>query len=206
MPVGVLADLLRRRARISVEPSDELASATARVGVATADLYPEVHAHRHVWFRRQQSSVTSPIIRAAIESIGPGISWPIFNAGRVRATVNVQNEAQQQAMTNYEQTVLTALQDVEDSLVSYSLREQMRHRAGAQTTPSRPIVKVGRSGPAAISARNVVDFLTRRCWKRSDRSTPRRTRRRRSDAQIASNLMVASYKAMGGGWEVGPQG
>jgi len=197
VPIGVPTDLLRRRPDIR-RAERQLASATARVGVATADLYPKFTLIGTFGFDASKFSHIADY-SSRYWSIGPGISWPIFNAGRVRANLNVQNEAQQQAMTNYEQTVLTALQDVEDSLVSYS-REQMRRQALSDAVAAnRQSVDLAQQQ----YQQGVVDFLTvleaqRSLYTAQDSLA-------QSDAQIASNL-VALYKAMGGGWEVGPQG
>src|ERR1041384_6180274 len=60
--------------------------------------------------------------------IGPGVSWSIFNAGRIRSNIEVQNALQEQALAEYEKTVLTALRDVESALIAYA-REQERRKA-----------------------------------------------------------------------------
>ena len=59
---------------------------------------------------------------------GPTLSWPIFDAGRIRANIEVQNAREEQALAQYEKAVLTALEDVEDALVAYA-REQVRRGA-----------------------------------------------------------------------------
>ena len=197
VPVGVPTDLLRRRPDIR-RAERQLASATARVGAATAELYPKFTLIGTFGFDASKFSHIADY-SSRYWSLGPGISWPIFNAGRIRANLNVQNEAQQQAVTNYEQTVLSALQDVEDALVSYS-REQMRRQAlNDAVAANRQSVDLAQQQ----YQQGVVDFLTvleaqRSLYTAQDALA-------QSDAQIASNL-VALYKAMGGGWEVGPQG
>ena len=195
VPVGVPTDLLRRRPDIR-RAERELASATARIGAATADLYPKFQLigtfgfdasefkHMFDWGSRYWS-------------IGPSITWPVFNAGRIRANIQTYNEAQQQALTTYEQTVLQAMEDVEDSLVAYS-REQMRRQALADSVAAN---KQSVDLATQQYRQGVVDFLTvleaqRSLFLAEDELA-------RSDAQIASNL-VALYKAMGGGWEVEP--
>jgi len=195
VPVGVPTDLLRRRPDIR-RAERQLASATARIGVATADLYPKFQLigtfgfdasefkHMFDWGSRYWS-------------IGPSITWPIFNAGRIRANIQTYNEAQQQALTSYEQTVLQAMEDVEDALVAYS-REQMRRQAlNDSVNANRQSVDLA----TQQYRQGVVDFLTvleaqRALFLAEDQLAM-------SDAQIAADL-VALYKAMGGGWEVEP--
>ena len=53
-------------------------------------------------------------------SLGPTIRWPIFNAGRIRQSIQAQNTRQEQALLAYEQAVLTSLEEVENALVAYS--------------------------------------------------------------------------------------
>jgi NodT family efflux transporter outer membrane factor (OMF) lipoprotein len=195
VPVGVPTDLLRRRPDIR-RAERQLASATARVGVATADLYPKLTLIGSFGFDASKFSHIADYT-SRYWSIGPGISWPVFNAGRIRANVQVYNETQQQALTTYEQTVLQAMQDVEDALVAYS-REQMRRQAlNDSVNANRQSVDLA----TQQYRQGVVDFLTvleaqRALYAAQDALA-------QSDAQIAANL-VALYKAIGGGWEVEP--
>ena len=57
-------------------------------------------------------------------SIGPSVSWPIFNAGRIRANIGVQSAIQEETLVAYRSTILTALQDVESALVAYAKEQQ----------------------------------------------------------------------------------
>jgi NodT family efflux transporter outer membrane factor (OMF) lipoprotein len=196
VPVGVPTDLLRRRPDIR-RAERELASATARVGSATADLYPKLTLVGTFGFDASKFSHIADYA-SRYWSVGPGISWPIFNAGRIRANIQTYNEQQQQALTTYEQTVLQAMADVEDALVAYS-REQMRRQALSDSVAAnRQSVDLA----TQQYKQGVADFLTvleaqRSLYAAQDSLA-------QSDAQIASDL-VALYKAMGGGWEVEPQ-
>lgn len=195
VPVGVPTDLLRRRPDIR-RAERQLASATARVGMATADLYPKLTLIGTFGFDASKFARVADY-SSRYWSIGPGISWPVFNAGRIRANIQTYNESQQQALTNYEQTVLQALADVEDALVGYS-REQMRRQAlNDAVTANRQAVDLA----TQQYREGVADFLTvleaqRSLFGAQDALA-------QSDALIASDL-VALYKAMGGGWEVDP--
>jgi multidrug efflux system outer membrane protein len=196
VPVGVPTDLLRRRPDIR-RAERQLASATARVGSATADLYPKLTLVGTFGFDASKFNHVADYA-SRYWSIGPGFSWPIFNAGRIRANIQTYNESQQQALTAYEQTVLQAMEDVEDALVAYS-REQMRRQAlNESVAANRQSVDLA----TQQYRQGVADFLTvleaqRSLYAAQDALAP-------SDAQIASDL-VALYKAMGGGWKVEPQ-
>ena len=197
VPVGVPADLLRRRPDIR-RAERQLAAATARVGVATADLYPKFTLIGTFGFDASKFSHIGDWT-SRYWSIGPGVSWPIFNAGRIRANVHIYNESQEQALTTYEQTVLQAMEDVEDALVAYSREQQRRQALNDAVTANRQSVDLA----TQQYRQGVVDFLTvleaqRSLYTAQDALA-------QSDAQIAADL-VALYKAMGGGWEVAATG
>lgn len=194
VPVGLPTDLLRRRPDIR-RAERQLASATARVGVATADLYPKFTLIGSFGFDATKFSHIADW-NSRYWSIGPSITWPVFNAGRIRANIQVQNEGQSQALTYYEQTVLQALEDVEDALVAYSREQTRRQSLADAVAANRQAVDLA----TQQYRQGVVDFLTvleaeRSLYGAQDALA-------QSDAQIASNL-VALYKAMGGGWELG---
>jgi NodT family efflux transporter outer membrane factor (OMF) lipoprotein len=193
VPVGVPTDLLRRRPDIR-RAERQLAAATARVGVATADLYPKFTLIGSFGFDASKFSQVANW-DSRYWSIGPSITWPVFNAGRIRANVQVQNEGQAQALTTYEQTVLQALEDVEDALVAYSREQTRRQSLSDAVGANRQSVDLA----TQQYRQGVVDFLTvleaeRSLYGAQDALA-------QSDAQIASDL-VALYKAMGGGWEL----
>jgi len=195
VPVGVPTDLLRRRPDIR-RAERQLASATAHVGVATADLYPKFTLIGTFGFDASKFSHIADY-SSRYWSIGPGVTWPVFNAGRIRANIQTYNESQQQALTTYEQTVLQAMEDVEDALVAYS-REQMRRQALADSVAAN---KQSVDLATQQYRQGVVDFLTvleaqRSLFLAEDQLAI-------SDAQIAADL-VALYKAIGGGWELEP--
>jgi multidrug efflux system outer membrane protein len=114
IPAGLPSDLLRRRPDIRAAER-ELAAATADIGVAVADLYP-----------RFSLTAAPALVSTALASLlewgsrsftaGAAVDWPLFDGGRRRATVDVRNARQEQALIAYRKAVLSALQDVEDAL------------------------------------------------------------------------------------------
>jgi len=193
VPIGMPADLLRRRPDIR-RAERQLASATARVGMATAQLYPRFTINGTFGFDATKFSHVANWA-SRYYSIGPGVSWPIFDAGRIRANIRVTNEAVDQSLSIYEQTVLIAMQDVEDALIDYS-REQMRHQALSEAVAAdHTAVDLA----TQQYQQGVVDFLTvleaqRSLYGAQDSLT-------QSEVQISADL-VALYKALGGGWEI----
>ena len=193
VPAGLPSELLRRRPDIR-QAEQELAAATARVGVATANLFPRFFLTGAVG---QASLDSSDIFEASSRywSVGPTVTWPVFTAGRLRAQVAVQNAREEQAAIRYEKTVLTALKDVEDALIAYS-KEQATRDAFLQA------VKANRQASDIANelySRGLVDFLNVVVTQRAQYNTEDALAQ---SAQRVSSNLVALYKALGGGWEV----
>lgn len=193
--IGMPADLLRRRPDIR-NAERQLAAATARVGVATADLYPKFTITGSLGL---QASQIGDLIDAnsRFYSIGPGIKWAILSGGRIRSNIKVQEARVEQAAARYDRTVLTALQESEDALVRYA-REQDRLRAlNEAVAAQRRAVELA----AELNLRGLTDFFSvldtqRQLFLFEDQAVEsRRT--------VSANL-IAVYKALGGGWEPTP--
>jgi outer membrane protein TolC len=124
---------LRRRPDIR-QAERELASATAKIGVAVADLYPQFSL-------TASPSLASTTLRnlASIDSggysLGASVLWPIFNGGQTRANIDIAKETQRQALTRYRKTVLTALKEVDDALSNLA-HDQQRLTALEQSAAS----------------------------------------------------------------------
>ena len=136
IPAGLPSDLLRRRPDIRAAER-ELAASTADIGVAVADLYP-----------RFSLTAAPALVSTALASllkwgsrsftISAAVDWPIFNGGRTRANIAVANARQEQSLVAYRKSVLTALQDVEDSLSrTEGDRDQLAKLEGALGSAQR---------------------------------------------------------------------
>ncbi|HEX7230578.1 MAG TPA: efflux transporter outer membrane subunit [Candidatus Binatia bacterium] len=192
--VGLPADLLRRRPDIR-SAERQLAAATAQVGAATANLYPRFSLLGNIGL---QSISASDWITAQSRfwSIGPTISWPVFDAGRIRATIEIRNAQQEQALKQYEKSVLTAFEDVENALVNYG-NEQIRYRSLLEAVAAnRRALEMAND----LYIQGLVPFLNVLDAQRTLYATEADLAQ--SEANMAANL-VALYKALGGGWETG---
>lgn len=190
--VGLPSELLRRRPDIR-RAERQLAAATAEIGAATADLFPRFFLTGSAGL--QSVSVSDWFTSGSrFWSVGPTISWPVFDAGRIRANIDVRGAQQEQALRQYEKTILTALEDVENSLVNYS-REQARHRSLAEAVAANRLA-VGMSNELYL--KGLQDFLSVLDSQRSLFISE--SDLAQSEATMASNL-VSLYKALGGGWE-----
>ncbi|MGD9765780.1 MAG: efflux transporter outer membrane subunit [Candidatus Binatia bacterium] len=189
---GVPTDLLRRRPDLG-RAERELAAATARIGEATADLYPRFTLTGSVGLRSED---VKDLLqgRYNFAAIGPNIIWPLFAAGRIMANIDAQNARQQQALARYEQTLLLALEDVETALVRYA-REQIRRSAlRAAVDANREAAVLARR----LHANGLIEFLDVLVAERSLLESEDRLVT--SETAVSSSL-VTLYVALGGGWE-----
>ncbi|NLJ26657.1 MAG: efflux transporter outer membrane subunit, partial [Deltaproteobacteria bacterium] len=193
VPVGLPSELLRRRPDVR-KAERELAAATARIGVATADLFPKFFLTGSVG---QQSVNFSDIAlpESRFWSFGPTISWPVFSGGRIRANIRVENARQEQAAERYEQTVLNALKDVEDALVAYAKEQKTRRFLKESVDATRLAVDISNE----LYSGGLVDFLNVLVNERSLFQTQDSLAQ---SEQIVSSNLVALFKALGGGWDV----
>jgi NodT family efflux transporter outer membrane factor (OMF) lipoprotein len=192
VPPGIPSEVLRRRPDVR-RSERELAAATARVGVATADLFPRFSLTGSLGLQSQSFSDLGEY-SSRFYSIGPSVSWPIFDAGRIRSNINVQSARQEQALVRYQQSVLTALEDVENALIGYGKEQQKREQLKRAADANRRSVEMARQ----LYERGLTAFLDvleaqRNLFISEDALV-------QSEANVSTNL-VALYKALGGGWE-----
>jgi multidrug efflux system outer membrane protein len=193
VPVGLPSDLLRRRPDIR-RAERQLAAATANIGVATADLFPRFSLTGLLGL---QSSRSSDLLttQSRFWTFGPSLRWPLFNAGRARAAIQVQTARQEEALISYEKAVLTALQEAEDAMVRYTKARSASEalaRAMASTRQSADIA-------LELYQKGLVDFLNvlqsqLALYQVQDQFVQSR--------QEVSTALVALFKALGGGWEI----
>ncbi|WP_250456060.1 efflux transporter outer membrane subunit [Caballeronia sp. ATUFL_M2_KS44] len=192
VPVGLPSTLARRRPDIR-RAEAQLHAATAEVGVAVAQLYPDMSLTGQVGMRATKASYLAHW-SSLFWSVGPSVSLPIFEGGALRANVRVAKAEAGQAALQYRQTVLGALQDVDNALVSY--RTEQDRRAALMRT-----VEAGRISLQLATdsyRKGITPFVTVLDAERQLAET--RTQLAQSTVNVTTNL-IAVYKALGGGWE-----
>jgi len=192
VPVGLPSDLLQRRPDVQ-RSERELAAATARIGVAKADLFPKFSL-TGIAGLESISAGNWFDYASRYWSAGPTVQWEIFEAGSIRANIRVQNARQEQALDSYQQTVLVALEDVENALTAYA-REQTRRESLSQSEQAN---EQALELSTQLYNNGLVDFLgvldsERSLYAAQDALV-------QSDQAISLNL-VQLYKALGGGWQ-----
>ena len=189
--VGVPADVLRRRPDIR-RAERELAAQTARVGIATAELYPKFSLVGSIGLEALSFGNLFSISNRT-DTIGPSVSWNIFDAGAIRKNIEVQNALQEQALIKYEAAILTALEDVENALVAYA---QDQHRRESLTQAAQAAERAVDLSLKQYSS-GIIDFQDTLEAQRSLLSF--QDQLAQSDGAVTSNL-ISLYKALGGGW------
>lgn len=189
--VGIPADTLRQRPDVRVAER-RLAAETARVGVAAAARYPSFNLSGSIGL----DALTIGALGnsgAAASSLFAGITGPIFNAGRLRAQVEIQDAVREQAQVTYEQTVLSALQEVENALVALARNRERVEALAIAAESARNAAQMAqqryRSG--------LVDFQSVLDTERSVLSVEDSLASSRADGVLA---LIRLYKALGGGW------
>jgi len=191
--VSLPANLMRQRPDIR-QAERELAALNARIGVATSELYPRFFLLGDFGFEGL-SDIFDYKKRAW--SFGPTFRWNIFDGGRVRNYIRVEDARTEQALARYEQTVLEAMEDVENSLVAYaeeSNRRQILEGSVVAAQKSVDLVKVLYI-TGLTDFQNVLD-MERFLFEQQDDFAA-------SDGSVTQNL-IRVYRSLGGGWEVGP--
>jgi len=195
VPVGTPEELLRRRADIRAAERN-LAASTALVGVAVSNLFPKVTFTGSFGYAAAEPAyLGSSGSRSYI--IGPGITWAAFDLGRVRAQIAGARAGAVIALDQYHETVLNAIEETEDALVTHARdRDQLRHAqdaARASATAARLAEIRYRGG--------MVDFLSVLDAERTELQTEDALAQSRTEAATS---LIAVYKALGGGWETAP--
>lgn len=191
--VGLPSEMLRRRPDIAFAER-ELAAATARIGVATADLFPRFDLAGSLGLR---SDGIGDLAQGSSRfwAIGPGVRWPVLDWGRIRSNIGVQDARAEQALIRYEQVVLFAFEEVESAMIDYTSELARSERLQAAVDSSRRAVELANQQYTS-GLRDFLNVLTtqRAQFEAEDQLVASRQR-------VATGL-VAVYKALGGGWDV----
>lgn len=192
LPAGIPADLLRNRPDVA-SAERKLAQATAKIGQAEADRYPSV-------------SLTGSVATSALRlgdlakyssvswSIGPSVTVPVFDAGKRYAAVKIAEAQRDQSFATFQSTLLTALEDVENALVSLSTERVRIRKLSEAATNYREAARLSRALYENGSS-SFIDVLDaeRSLYSAEDSLLQSRT-------SMAKDY-VALAKALGGGWD-----
>lgn len=192
LDAGVPAQLLRRRPDVR-RAERQLAAASARIGVATADLFPSLSLTGGVGVQGQGLGVSPP--HDLLDwSVGPAFRMPLLDFGRLDALVQVQDFRTQQVLLGYRKAVVSAVAEVENALASYAAERNRLEQLTVAVDSSQQAVNLA----TQRFNRGLTDFLNvldaqRQLYALEDEVAASR--------QTVSTQLIGVFKALGGGWE-----
>jgi NodT family efflux transporter outer membrane factor (OMF) lipoprotein len=191
VPLTLPSELLSRRPDLR-RAERELAAATARIGVARADLFPRVSIIGG-FGRRSEDAGDLSGGASQFWTILPRVQWPIFSGGRIRANIRVQDARHEQALRQYEKAVLTALEEVENALSAHTreLRREESLRAAVAANQRALELATDRYTSGLESFLSVLD-AQRSVYAVQDQLV-------QSERNAVVSL-ISVYKSLGGGW------
>lgn len=191
--VGIPAEAMRRRPDIRRAERD-LAAQSARIGVATAELFPKLRLLGTIGLEALNSGSDLFSSSSQFWQIGPSVSWNIFQGKALRLNVEMQEERYAEALILYNLTVLKAQQEIENALTAYA-KEQIRqqHLLKAVTAAKRTEWLARDRYNAGLVDFYIVLDAQRALFQIEDELNL-------SQGEVAVNL-TRVYRAIGGGWQ-----
>ena len=192
VPIGLPSELVKRRPDIR-QSEAQLHAAVADIGAAEAAFFPTITLSGSAALQATQFKNWGNI-SSATYGLGPSLTLPIFEGGRLRRTLELRKAAEKEAAVNYQRTVLGAFHDVDNALIAYRAEQTRRERLAAQVTQARRQLDLARQQYRS-GLSNFLDVLTaqRTVFSAEEQLA-------NSTALVGTNL-VALYNALGGGWE-----
>ena len=191
IPAGLPSDLLRRRPDIR-RAERELAAATARIGVSTAELFPKFSLTGSFGYQGTKLD-DLPHESSNFWRIGPSFRWSILNFKRLTANIEANKAAREESLVRYEKSVLNSLEEVENALVTLS-REKLRTEALGEAVKANTLafeLALERYRAGVQSYLEVLDAETA-LYNGQDQLAQSRQNR--------ALALISLYKALGGGW------
>jgi NodT family efflux transporter outer membrane factor (OMF) lipoprotein len=199
--LGIPADVLLRRPDV-LAMEQQLRIQSAQIGIAEAQMLPHMGINGSIGLASDRvATLFNP--QSWIGTIGPSLTWNILNYGRLLANVRIQNKVYQQYVQAYQQTLLNANEDVENSLVSY-LRslEQANHLTNSASDAVEVTkyyydqIAIGYLPPTATSLTYYNQIFTAVNFRVTQQDLAAQ-----AQGNIALNLILL-YRALGGGWQL----
>ena len=202
--VGIPAELLRRRPDIRLAER-RLAAQSAQIGVAKADLFPHFSLFGTIGYSTAGSTSRPQSRNAGLSelfkgrsftySAGPSVKWDLFNYGRITNRIRAQDARFQQLAVDYENTVLKAVQEVEDAMIGFlRTQDQVAFLADAVVAYKESVeLSSLQYMEGEADFQRVLDALENLVEQQDSWIT--------ATGEVGVNLIFI-YKALGGGWEM----
>jgi len=190
LALGEPQELLRRRPDVRAAEA-RLHAATARIGVAVADLYPRIAFGASAGYQSIEAGTFGDWASRTWQ-IGPVLSLPLFDRGRRKANVELRRKDQQLAAVAWRQAVLKAWQEVDDALNDHAAERQRNRRLRERETASREQWTFARARAANGLDNELSALRAELAWRQAQADLAE------SDGHLLTSL-VKVYKAVGGG-------
>jgi NodT family efflux transporter outer membrane factor (OMF) lipoprotein len=191
--LGIPCELLRRRPDVRAAER-AVAAQSAQIGVAVSDFYPHFSLTGSIGYQAQNlNRLFVPAGNTGL--ISPGFSWDVLNYGRIKNNVHTQEAAFQALALQYQSTVLSANQEVEDSVTGFLHAQDQTLVLDESVTAADKALEL----TIAQYQQGAVDF--NRVFTLQDTKVAQQDAYASSQGNIALNL-IGVYKALGGGWEI----
>ena len=192
---GLPADLLRRRPDIR-RAERELAAQNALIGAKQAELYPTLALPGTLTLEAPNSDLFNG--GNVAYSFGPQLRWSIFNGRRIRSQVDAERAATKAALLSYEQTILLALEEVEDAMAAYANEnDRIASLESAEASARKSVQLVTELYTSGLTDFQNVLNMEQALFDQQDQLAASRG--------LVSTRLVAVYKALGGGWNPAAQ-
>jgi len=189
---GLPVDLLRRRPDV-LQAEWELAAATARIGVATTNLFPRIAITGALGYQRQALGVT-PTVGEHLWSLGPAAVWPLLDFGALDAQVEIADLETHARLVNYRKVIENAVRDVDTAATALAAARERLVKLGDALIASQRAVTLANER----YVRGLTDFLNVVDAERQEYSIEDEY----AAAQVsAGEEFIALYRGLGGGWQ-----
>ena len=194
VPVGIPADLLRRRPDIQ-QAERQLAAANADIGAAIADLFPDVVLTGSAGLQGGPRSSTTLLPYTAIWSIGPAVNAPFLDFGALDAQVKIADFRTQAFLVGYREAIVQAVQQVDDAGAAFHAQQERLADFDRALTAAREATRVA----TERYDRGLTDYLNVLDAERQQYSLEESQVAAR---QVEAEALVGLFRALGGGWPV----
>jgi len=192
VPIGLPTQLLRRRPDVR-QVERQLAAATARIGVAEADLYPQLTITGDFGVGAQDPGRVFNWSNRFV-SVGPAVRWELLEGGRILANIDAHGAIKQELLDQYKLTILLALQETADSLIAFDNQQRQSNLLIQTVQSNQDSVRIASEQYAG----GTVGYLSLLDAQRSLLRTQETLVQSQGNVTLS---MIALYKSIGGGWE-----
>ncbi len=199
--LGMPADLLRRRPDVR-RAEFQAAAQSALIGVAKADLLPRFTLRGALGLNASNTGAIDVFdvfdMKSLAATVGPTVSWPILNYGRLKNNVRVQDARLEQRLLAYRETVLKAVREVEDAIVAFQQTKKQVEHLQQSVVASKRAVEL-----SLLQYRDGIEDYTR--VLNSQQFLVQMQDQLINNRGANAKHLMALYKALGGGWDLSKQ-